>query len=120
MLAARYGRGPVPLKEICRIRDLARDYLTKIFASLGRAGIVRAVRGKGGGFILARDPKRITVLEVIEAVDGPLAVNLCQHEPPLCEEVGCPLRPVWQDLQESIRSKLSAVTLDLVAWEPSP
>ena len=119
VLAARHGNGPVSLKEICRSRNLARDYLTKIFVSLSRAGIVRAVRGKGGGFVLARRPDQISVLEVIEAVEGPLALNLCQHDPPQCDEVDCPLRPVWQELQEVVRSKLSGVTLDLIAWEPS-
>ncbi len=117
VLAGRYGQGPVPLAEICRARHLPRDYLTKIFTSLSRAGIVRAIRGKGGGFVLTRDPREISVLEVIEAVEGPLALNLCQHDPPLCEELDCPLRPVWQELQETVRAALSKATLDLFACE---
>ncbi len=112
VLAGRYGQGPVPLGEVCRLRDLAKDYMTKIFGTLARAGIIRAIRGKGGGYELARPPGQIAVLEVIEAIEGPLALNLCQHDPPRCEEVNCPLRPVWTELQEKVRSTLSRVTLD--------
>ena len=119
VLAGRHGGPPTPLGEICRIRRLtkSRDYMTKIFGILTRAGITRAVRGKGGGYVLARSPADISMLQVIEAVEGPLAVNLCQHDPPRCEEVNCPLRPVWKRLQKTIRSTLSSVTLDRFVCE---
>lgn len=107
-LAEEYGRGPVPLDEICRRRDLPKEYVAKIFTSLTRAGLVDAVRGKGGGHFLAKPPKEITLLEVIEAIEGPLATNLCQHTPPKCEEVDCPVRPVWNEIQEQVRALLAS------------
>ena len=119
MLAGRYGHGPIPLAEICRIRDLARDYMTKIFNALARAEIVRPIRGRGGGYVLARQPRDISLLEVIEAIEGPLALNLCQHSPPLCEQEDCRARPVWTRLQENMRGVLSSTSLaDLVCDVP--
>jgi len=110
-LAMRFGQGPITLDTICAGRDLPKQYLTKIFASLTRAGLIRPVRGKKGGYMLARDPEQVNLLEVIEAVQGPLCVNLCTHEPPQCDQDDCPLRPVWRELQEQIRDKLASVTL---------
>lgn len=112
VLASRHGQKPTPLDEICRLRKLPRDYMTRIFSLLSRADLVTAVRGKGGGYQLARPADEIRLLEVVEAVEGPLAVNLCQHNPPQCEEVDCRVRPVWEDLQKKIRSALASKTLD--------
>ena len=111
-LAEHYGRGPVTLQKVCRRRKLRKEYLTKIFGLLARANLVDAVRGKGGGYMLARPPSRISLLAVIEAVEGPLAMNLCQHTPPKCEDRNCPVRPVWAELQEKVRSVLAGRTLD--------
>jgi len=82
------GAGTITLDEICRAGELPRDYMARIFSLLTRAGLVVAVRGKNGGYRLGRDPESISLLEVIEAIDGRLALNLCQHDPPQCEQVG--------------------------------
>jgi len=110
-LAERYGQGPVPIDEICRTRCLPKQYLTKIFALLTRADLVSPLRGKGGGYVLARDPKDITLLAVVEAVEGPLALNLCLHTPPKCERHECRVRPLWAEIQESVRRVLSSKSL---------
>jgi len=83
----------------------------KIFALLARADLVLPVRGKHGGYLLSREPKDITLLEMIEAVEGPMAINRCQEDPPRCDFEDCPLRPVWEDIQQFLRQKLSSVTL---------
>lgn len=111
-LAEQYGRGPVPLASICRRRKLRKQYLTKIFGMLVRANLVDAVRGKGGGYVLARPPRRISLLEVIEAVEGPLAVNLCQSNPPKCDEEDCLVNPVWTEVQRKVHSILAGRTLN--------
>ncbi len=119
VLADSYGQGPIPLDEICERRNLPKQYLTKIFAMLARANLVDPVRGKGGGHALTRPPDEITLLEVVEAVEGPLAVNLCQHTPPKCDVLGCPVRPVWAEIQESIRGVLASKRLsDLACIAP--
>ena len=113
-LARNSGDGPMPLKEICEARELPRDYMARIFGDLSRAQIVAAVRGKGGGYRLARPAETISLLDIIEAVEGPLALNLCQFDPPQCEERDCPVRPVWTDLQETVRRALKSKTLDML------
>jgi len=111
VLAIRYGDGPITLAEVCAPRDLPRQYLAKIFSALVRAGLVRPQRGKKGGYQLARGPEAITVLEIIEAVEGPIMLNFCQRKPPECDQEGCPVRPVWAELQKTIRDRLGSVTL---------
>ena len=111
VLAQRHGDKPVPLDAICAARDLPKQYLVKIFALLARADLVMPIRGKHGGYLLSREPKDITLLEIIEAVEGPIAINRCQEDPPKCDQEECPVRPVWEDIQQVLHDKLSAVTL---------
>ena len=106
MVAERHGEGPITLKSICAERDLPKQYLVKLFSLLTKADIITAVRGKRGGYVLSREPDRISLLEVIEAIEGPVALNHCQHTPPRCNEVGCPMRTMWCDLQSIFREKL--------------
>jgi Rrf2 family protein len=118
-LVERHGQpAPLTLEDICQKRDLPRQYLTKIFGQLGRANLIAAVRGKNGGYRLARPPQQITLLEVIEAVEGPLAVNLCQHTPSRCEQAECRARDVWCNVQQHLRAALSAKTLDQLIQPP--
>ena len=112
VLAERYGNGPVTLDSICEARDLPKQYLVKIFAMLAKSGLLRPVRGKHGGYMLARAPEQISLLEIIEAVQGPIVLNYCQHDPPQCDNVGCPVSGLWADLQKTIRTKLASMTLD--------
>ena len=111
VLAENYGEGPVTLKAICDGRDLPKQYLVKLFSLLAKADIITAVRGKRGGYVLSREPDRISLLEVVEAIEGPLALNLCQHSPPRCNEKGCPMRTMWGDLQSMFRDKLQRVKI---------
>ena len=111
VLAEHHGHGPVTLSAIRARRDLPKQYLAKIFASLARADLLTPVRGKHGGYVLARELGRITILDIIEAVEGPIALNYCQHDPPKCDETHCPLRRMWTDLQKTVRKKLGSVTL---------
>ena len=111
VLAEQYGNGPTTLDSICEARDLSKQYLVKIFALLARAGLVTPIRGKKGGYFLARDPAAINLLELIEAVEGPIAVNFCQHDPPRCDRTECALRSMWSDIQGFICDKLENTTL---------
>jgi Rrf2 family protein len=66
------GEGPVPIGELARRRDIPVQFLEQLFAVLRRAGILKSQRGVKGGYSFARDPAQITVLEVVELLDGPL------------------------------------------------
>jgi Rrf2 family protein len=112
VLAQQYGKGPTTLADICELRDLSREYLARVFGLLAKADIVTPIRGKKGGYVLARDPRNVTLLEVIEAVEGPQALNLCQYDPPKCDRAGtCKVRHIWAELQETFENKLRSVTL---------
>jgi Rrf2 family transcriptional regulator, cysteine metabolism repressor len=66
------GDGPVPIGELARRRDIPVQFLEQLFAILRRAGILRSQRGVKGGYTFARPPAEITVLDVVELLDGPL------------------------------------------------
>ena len=67
--------GPVPISELARRRDIPVQFLEQLFASLRRAGVLRSFRGVGGGYLFARAPDTISVLEVVELLDGPLGAD---------------------------------------------
>ena len=70
---ARVGSsGPVPIGELARRRDIPVQFLEQLFATLRRAGVLRSQRGVKGGYSFARPPADVTVLEVVELLDGPL------------------------------------------------
>ncbi len=83
------------------------SFLAKIISQLSIAGLLHTSRGARGGVTLARDPKDITLLEVIEAIDGPIQLNECVGEDAECTFDGeCPLRSVWCDAQEMLVKRL--------------
>src|SRR5438093_8461164 len=71
-LARSGGAGPVPIGELARRRDSPVQFLEQLFAVLRRAGILRSQRGVRGGYAFAREPSEITVLEIVELLDGKL------------------------------------------------
>ena len=66
------GDGPVPIGELARRRDIPVQFLEQLFAALRRGGILKSQRGVKGGYSFAKDPSQITVLEIVELLDGPL------------------------------------------------
>ncbi len=83
------------------------SFLAKIISQLSIAGLLHTSRGARGGVTLAREPKDISLLEVIEAIDGPIQLNECVGENGICSfEDDCPLRPVWCEAQGELVSRL--------------
>ena len=74
-LARSGGDGPVPIGELARRRDIPVQFLEQLFAVLRRGGILRSQRGVKGGYSFARDPSDVTVLEVVELLDGPFGAG---------------------------------------------
>jgi Rrf2 family protein len=66
------GDGPVPIGELARRREIPVQFLEQLFAALRRGGILRSQRGVKGGYSFAKDPSQITILEIVELLDGPL------------------------------------------------
>lgn len=93
--------------EVAREQHIPPSFLAKIISQLSIAGLLHTSRGARGGVTLAREPKEITLLEVVEAIDGPIQLNECVGENSTCNfDHDCPLRPVWCDAQEDLVNRL--------------
>lgn len=120
---ARRGAGEtVMIEEIGREEDIPASFLGKVFQSLARAGLVRSSRGAGGGFALVRPPEDVTVLEVIEAVEGRIALQRCLDERTGCAHLEtCVLCGVFGEAQERLREVFARKTLaDLARLQMAP
>jgi Rrf2 family protein len=98
---------------VAREQSIPPSFLAKIISQLSIAGLLHTSRGARGGVTLARSPKEISLLDVVEAIDGPILLNECVAELSLCNfESDCPLKPIWGDAQAVLVSKLKATTFD--------
>jgi Rrf2 family protein len=87
--------------------QIPRSFLAKILRSLSWKGILRSRQGVMGGFQLARAPKSISLLEVIEAIQGPSAMNICAIDRRACKLSGtCAVHPIWVRLREDVEKRL--------------
>ncbi len=108
------------LHDVGAERDIPESFLAKIFQSLVHAGLVTSQRGAHGGFALARRPEDITVRQIVEAVDGPIALNGCVLWPDDCRRSGtCRMHEVWVLAQERMMEVLEQVTLAELAPAPA-
>ena len=92
---------------IAKEQNIPPSFLAKIISQLSIAGLLHTSRGARGGVTLARDPKDITLLEVVEAIDGPIQLNECVGDSGVCTfEDKCPIKPVWCDAQDELVTRL--------------
>jgi len=86
--------------EIAQRQGIPPALLAKLVPLLVRAGLLDSQRGARGGLFLARDASEISLLEIIEAIEGPIALNRCTAHPAQCERVeSCPVYPIWRQAQ---------------------
>lgn len=98
-------------RDIADRQRIPPSFLAKILTRLAAHGIVQTQRGVNGGVRLARPASEITVLEVVEAIDGPISLNLCIRVPGLCpQEMDCVVHPLWEQVGEELRGRLKAIT----------
>ena len=87
------------------------SFLAKIVSQLSVAGLLQTSRGARGGVALARSPEEISLLEVVEAIDGPILLNECVASSGVCTfGEGCPMRPIWCDAQAELVTRLKLTT----------
>ena len=98
-LARRGSDAPVPIGEIARARDIPVQFLEGLFAALRRGGVLQSQRGVKGGYSFARPPAEVTVLEVVELLEGELGGEAA--------DAG----PVWTDAVEAVKGVLGATTI---------
>jgi Rrf2 family protein len=99
--------------QIALEQRIPPSFLAKIVSQLSVAGLLQTSRGARGGVSLARSPDNISVLEVVEAIDGPITLNECVALGGVCEfGDDCPMKPVWCDTQKQLTERLKTVTFD--------
>lgn len=104
--------------EIAEKQNIPVSFLSKIARELTQAGLVRAYPGLGGGLELGRSPEDMTLLEALEALEGPVAFARCTLDPSSCPRSGhCPMHRVWKDLEATAVNRLSRVTFMQIAQE---
>jgi Rrf2 family protein len=106
--------------EIAARQNIPRPFLAKIVSQLSLAGLVTTFRGAGGGVSLARPAAQISLLDVIEALEGPIQLNRCVIEPGDCPKNGkCPVHDIWSQAQAELVELLHATSFaDLIITHP--
>ena len=108
----------VPLRDVAQRQEISDKYLEQIVTQLSRAGLVRSVRGAGGGYLLTREPEEYTVGEILRVLEGNLAPVSCVDQDDTCRcnrADRCVTVEVWRDIQAAVSSVVDRLTLaDLV------
>jgi Rrf2 family protein len=120
-LALNHSKGePVPLVQIAERQGLSEGYLEQLMTFLRRGGLVRSVRGAQGGYILSREPSKITAGDVIRCLEGPLSPTECVNEddPESCSRADtCVTRVIWERVRVAVAEVLDHTTLESLREE---
>jgi Rrf2 family cysteine metabolism transcriptional repressor len=114
-IAVHPDEKPVTIRDISQKQQMSVTYLEQILHKLKKAGIVKSIRGARGGYILARKGDKITVCQIINALDGPISISYCDfpqmREKSCIGPSACVSRILWKKLEDLIEGTLSSVTL---------
>ncbi|HJU19180.1 MAG TPA: Rrf2 family transcriptional regulator [Stellaceae bacterium] len=113
-LAGHSNGAPVALAEIAERQEISLSYLEQLFAKLRKSGLVRSVRGPGGGYLLGRDRRDTRIADIILAVDEPIRATRCAPGAPVgCRgnKTRCMTHDLWEELGNQIHLFLSSVSL---------
>ncbi len=115
-LAGLPPRSKVQKAELSKATDVSEHFLSKVLQQLVRAQFIRSQRGSGGGFALAVSAERVSLLDVVEAIEGPLRLNLCVEEGPSCSRKSwCPAHPVWLAARAAVVEVLGGASIASLA-----
>lgn len=116
-LAARGGAGRVLLDDVVAGTGLPRDFMAKVFQRLVHAGLLNSAKGRGGGFSLARPAHEITLMHVVEAMEGPQGYDRCVVGLEKCtDHMPCPQHDLYKPIRQRIKDYLNTTTAaDLAA-----
>ena len=104
---SRNPQSIVPVNEIAKSMHIPKTFLAKILQRLAKAGIVKSVRGVGGGFSLLKKPADISMLDVIKAIQGECAINICAVNAKVCRlSRSCSVHPIWVELRHIMVERL--------------
>jgi Rrf2 family protein len=115
-LAGNESGKPLQLKIIAQRQDISIKYLEQLMSALRSGGVIRSVRGARGGYVLAKPPNQIKLIDVFYCLEGPVITTECVEDIDYCERAAeCAARLLWVQVQEAIKNVLQSVTLqDLV------
>jgi len=111
-LALHHGKSPLSLAIIAKNEGISKKYLTQLMGPLRQSGLINVVRGKAGGLLLAHHPSRISLGDILYAVEEDMSLLECAKDPEACylfEE--CMSRPTWLELSDLINRYLKQTTL---------
>lgn len=102
--------------EIARVMHIPKTFLAKILQRLVRAGVVESIRGMNGGFRLAKKPNDISLLHIMEAIQGPAGINVCAIDSKACRmSPSCAVHPIWVEIRKVVEKRLKKETIDKLA-----
>jgi len=119
-LAAQEQGEVVTRKEIAKVMEVPDQFLGKVAQQLARAGFIEIIQGAKGGYRLLVSPKKLTLLEVVEAVTGEIFLNDCVMRPSSCfRNSSCAVHLVWERAKNQLRETLREATFDKLLNEES-
>ncbi|MBM7868819.1 Rrf2 family protein [Clostridium pascui] len=110
-LAINYSKEPISIKSISERQNISEYYLEQLFSSLRKADLIKSIRGAQGGYILSREPKDITVSEIMNVLEGPLKLSECLQDGECSNIKVCSTRLLWARIKESIDQVTKTTTL---------
>ncbi|GAI35484.1 unnamed protein product, partial [marine sediment metagenome] len=111
-LALNFANDPVLLKDIARRQEVSGKYLEHLMSTFRKRGLVRSIRGAGGGYLLAKPPSEIRLSEIMEVMEGSMAPVDCVDDPQVCQRANlCVTRDIWAKMKEAIDNILESITL---------
>jgi len=115
-IASMNSQEPILAKQIAGALSIPREFLNKVMQQLVRAGFLASVRGPGGGFVLAKDPKDITIFDIVKEIDGTEWFESCLLRVGLCDlQNPCAMHEFWVKIKNQVRAILDHESLaDLV------
>lgn len=116
-LALHYGGDPISLKSIAERQGISEYYLEQLMAVLRRENLVKSVRGAQGGYVLSKEPFKITVGEILNVLEGPVEISECLEENTECSRMNyCATRLIWIKIRSAINDVVNSITLsDMVS-----
>jgi Rrf2 family protein len=119
-LAKHSQEQPIPSNIIAERMNISPMFLSRINSLLSLAGMIHTRRGAHGGISLAKVPSKITLYDIVTAVDGPVVLRQCHADPASCERrEQCEMRPFWDEINDVLVDKLKGVSLqDLIDANP--
>ncbi|MBR1945735.1 MAG: Rrf2 family transcriptional regulator [Alphaproteobacteria bacterium] len=118
-LALHDQNTPRLMKDIARSQQISEKYISRLILQLNEAGFVTSFRGAKGGLKLAKPPKEITLLEIVEAMEGRISIVECASDKNFCpKSEDCSACRIWSSLNKKIRKQMNEITLkDLLKTE---